>query len=122
MNDTAKLVERYLATWNITDAAERRAEIDAIWAEDARYVDPLADATGRDAIDATIAAVQQQFPGLVFTPGGEVDAHHNLARFTWNLGLEGGEAIVVGFDVAVLTEDGRIQTVHGFLDRVPAAL
>ncbi|OUC97577.1 nuclear transport factor 2 family protein [Streptosporangium minutum] len=122
MNDTAKLVERYLATWNITDAAERRAEIDAIWAEDARYVDPLADATGRDAIDATIAAVQQQFPGLVFTPGGEVDAHHNLARFTWNLGPEGGEAIVVGFDVAVLTEDGRIQTVHGFLDQVPAAL
>ncbi|MFC7645190.1 hypothetical protein ACFQX6_34520 [Streptosporangium lutulentum] len=73
-------------------------------------------------IDATIGAVQQQFPGLVFTLGGDVDAHHNLARFTWNLGPEGGEAIVVGFDVAVLTEDGRIQTVHGFLDRVPAAL
>ncbi|MET8385301.1 nuclear transport factor 2 family protein [Streptosporangium canum] len=122
MNDTAKLVERYLATWNITDTAERRAEIDAIWAEDARYVDPLVDATGRDAIDATIAAVQQQFPDLVFTPGGDVDAHHDLARFTWNLGPEGGEAIVVGFDVAVLTEDGRIRTVHGFLDQVPAGL
>ncbi|MDP9846686.1 nuclear transport factor 2 family protein [Streptosporangium lutulentum] len=122
MNEITKLVERYLATWNITDAAERRAEIEAVWAEDARYVDPLADVAGRDMIDATIGAVQQQFPGLVFTLGGDVDAHHNLARFTWNLGPEGGEAIVVGFDVAVLTEDGRIQTVHGFLDRVPAAL
>jgi hypothetical protein len=49
-----------------------------------------------------------------------VDAHHNLARFTWNLGPEGGEPIVVGFDVAVLTEEGRISQVHGFLDKVPA--
>ncbi|MFC7645189.1 hypothetical protein ACFQX6_34515 [Streptosporangium lutulentum] len=40
MNEITKLVERYLATWNITDAAERRAEIEAVWAEDARYVDP----------------------------------------------------------------------------------
>ncbi|MEV8633384.1 nuclear transport factor 2 family protein [Streptosporangium sp. NPDC051023] len=119
MSDTVKLVERYIAAWNITDAAERRAEIDAVWTEDARYVDPLVDVTGRDAIDATIAAVQQQFPGLVFTPGDDVDAHHDVARFTWNLGPEGGEPIVVGFDVAVLTEDGRIRTVHGFLDRVP---
>ncbi|MBB4914047.1 nuclear transport factor 2 family protein [Streptosporangium saharense] len=120
MTDATKLVERYLAIWNITDDAERRAEIDAVWTEDARYVDPLVDVTGRDAIDATIAAVQQQFPGLVFTPGDDVDAHHDLARFTWKLGLEGGEAIVVGFDVATLTEDGRISTVHGFLDQVPA--
>jgi hypothetical protein len=27
---------------------------------DARYIDPLAEAEGRDAIEATIAAVQQQ--------------------------------------------------------------
>jgi hypothetical protein len=26
----------------------------------------------------------------------------------------------VGFDVAVLADDGRIQDVHGFLDRVPS--
>ncbi|GAB2463187.1 nuclear transport factor 2 family protein [Streptosporangium sandarakinum] len=120
MNDVAKLVERYLATWNMTDAAERRAEIDTIWAEEARYVDPLADVTGRDAIDAVITAVQGQFPGMVFTLAGDVDAHHDVARFTWHLGPEGGEAIVIGFDVAVLTEDGRIREVHGFLDRVPA--
>ncbi|MEU6738778.1 hypothetical protein [Streptosporangium sandarakinum] len=50
----------------------------------------------------------------------DVDAHHDVARFTWHLGPEGGEAIVVGFDVAVLTGDGRIREVHGFLDRVPA--
>jgi hypothetical protein len=30
------------------------------------YIDPLAVAEGRDAIAATIAPVQQQFPGFMF--------------------------------------------------------
>ena len=38
----------------------------------------------------------------------------------WELGPAGAEAIVVGFDVAVLAEDGRMEAVHGFLDKVPA--
>ncbi|SDK61753.1 hypothetical protein [Nonomuraea jiangxiensis] len=49
-----------------------------------------------------------------------MDAHHDLARFTWELGPAGGEALVAGFDVAVLTEDGRVSKIHGFLDKVPA--
>ncbi len=28
---------------------------------------------------------------------------------------------MVGFDVAVVNEDGQIRSVHGFLDKVPAA-
>jgi hypothetical protein len=49
-----------------------------------------------------------------------VDAHHQQARFTWGLGPEGAEPVVIGFDVAVTGEDGRITSVHGFLDKVPA--
>jgi hypothetical protein len=117
MND---LIERYLACWNETEPAARRKLIDDLWAEDASYIDPMAQAHGRDAIDATIAAVQGQFPGLVFTPVGSVDAHHRQARFTWGLGPEGVEPIVVGFDVAVADGDGRLTTVLGFLDKVPS--
>ena len=76
----------------------------------------MAVAAGRDQIDATIAAVQGQFPGLVFTLAGPVDAHHDIARFSWHLGDE----LVVGFDVLVLDADGRIANVYGFLDKVPA--
>ncbi|MCZ4123377.1 nuclear transport factor 2 family protein [Streptomyces sp. H39-S7] len=121
MSDTHYIIERYLATWNETDPAARRAAIDELWADDANYTDPLVVAEGRDAIDATIGAVQAQFPGLVFTLGGPVDAHHGIARFTWELGPAGGESLVIGFDVAVLTEDGRLRSVLGFLDKVPAA-
>src|SRR3954470_5714400 len=89
--------------------------------KDARYVDPLAVADGREAIASMIGAVQQQFPGLRFRLAGPVDGHHNQARFGWELGPAGGEAPIVGFDVAVTDDDGRISTVLGFLDKVPSA-
>jgi hypothetical protein len=113
------VITRYLDCWNETDPAARRKLIEAAWAADARYTDPLGEAYGRDAIDATIAAVQEQFPGLVFSLAGPVDAHHRQARFSWGLGPEGAEPLVVGFDVAVTDEDSKIVSVFGFLDKVP---
>ena len=114
------LLENYLACWNETDAATRRALLETHWAADATYTDPLADVAGHDALDATIAAVQAQFPGWVFAPAGPVDAHHQQARFTWTLGPAGEDAPIAGFDVVVTDADGRIKTVLGFLDRVPS--
>ena len=115
-----EIVEKYLAAWNETDPAKRRALVDEVWAQDGSYTDPLADVRGRAEIDGLIGAVQQQFPGFVFTLGGAVDAHHDQARFTWNLGPAGAaEAPVVGFDVAVLDGAGQIGSVYGFLDKVP---
>lgn len=114
------LIERYLSCWNETDPAARRALLEQHWNEHASYVDPLAEARGLAAVDATIAAVQAQFPGFVFTPAGPVDAHHRQARFTWNLGPSAVEPPIVGFDVVVLDEDDRIESVFGFLDKVPS--
>jgi hypothetical protein len=120
MNNTNTVIDQYIQSWNETDAEARRALLARLWTEDGSYVDPLVVAEGLDAIDATIAGAQQQFAGLEFRLVPGVDAHHNLARFSWELGPAGGEAIVVGFDVAVLAEDGRLRAVHGFLDKVPA--
>ena len=113
-----KVIERYIESWNETDPSLRRTLVDEVWAEHGRYTDPLAVADGRAAIDATIAAVQGQFPGLRFGLG-PVEAHHDIARFTWTLGADDAEPLVVGFDVAVLTDDGRIAAIHGFLDKIP---
>ncbi|SFO56202.1 SnoaL-like domain-containing protein [Geodermatophilus obscurus] len=120
MTATTDLADRYLAAWNATDPAGRRALVAEVFAEDVTYTDPLADVAGRDALDATIAAVQARFPGWVFRLAGPADAHHDQVRFTWHLGPEGADAPVAGSDVAVTDGDGRIRTVLGFLDRVPA--
>jgi hypothetical protein len=121
--DSTTLVDRYLAAWNATDPAARREAIAAVFAPDARYVDPLADVSGHDGLDALIAGAQAQFAGLRFTPGEVLDAHHDVVRFTWHLGPDGpddtAEPVVIGFDVAEIADDGRLRRVHGFLDRVP---
>jgi hypothetical protein len=122
MSDFDTIVQRYLAAWNETDPARRRAAVEDVFAADVRYVDPLAAVEGHAALDGLIGAVQGQFPGLVFTAGGPVDAHHEQARFTWHLGPAGEDPVVVGFDVAELGADGRIRTVLGFIDQAPAAL
>jgi SnoaL-like domain len=120
MTDVNTVIDRYIDMWNETDSSRRRDLIAQAWTDDASYIDPLVVAEGPDAIDATVAAVQTQFPGFAFRLAGPVDAHHNLARFTWELAPKGAdEAVVVGFDVAVLSDDGRLRDVHGFLDKVP---
>ena len=121
MNQYQDVANRYIASWNETDPAARRATLEGLWANDGRYTDPLADVQGIDDIDATIAAVQGQFPTFSFRLVGPVDGHGSQCRFAWELGPDGADAPVAGFDVAVLTPDGKVQAVLGFLDRVPAA-
>lgn len=119
MNATQILIERYLKSWNETDPLRRRVLIEEIYAEHAVYTDPMVQARGWEALDATIATVQSMFPGHVFQLAGPVDAHHDMARFHWHLLAPGAdEPLVIGFDVAQL-DDGRIRQVLGFLDKVP---
>jgi hypothetical protein len=119
MTDFQNIAERYISTWNERDAAARRRALAELWAEDGTYVDPLAVAEGRDAIDATIGAVQEQFAGFTFALDGPVDAHHDQARFRWTLSQPGAEPLVIGFDVAVADGNGKLRSVLGFLDKVP---
>jgi ketosteroid isomerase-like protein len=115
-----EIVERYLAAWNETDPAARAEAVAGLWTEDAAYTDPLAAVEGHEGIAAVIEGAQGMFPGLVFSAGTVFEAHHDIARFTWHLGPEGGEPVAIGFDVVQLAEDGRIQRVLGFLDKVPS--
>jgi hypothetical protein len=121
VTDLTELVDRYLAVWNEADPQARRRAIGELWTAGGGYTDPLAAVEGPAAIDGLVSAARAQFPGYVFRLGGTVDAHHNTARFSWHLVPEaGGEPLVIGFDVAVATDDGRLDRVYGFLDKVPA--
>jgi hypothetical protein len=122
MADFAEITRSYLATWNETDATRRAKLVSEVFAPDATYIDPMAEATGHDAVNGLVEAVQQQFTGLVFSAGGPVDGHHGIARFTWHLGPAGAaEPLVIGFDVISVDAAGRITSVLGFLDKVPQA-
>ena len=120
MSDLNELVKRYLESWNEADGDARRRAIAEIWTEDAVYTDPMASVQGHEGINAVIEGAQGMFPGHVIRLLNTVDAHHNIARFSWEMVPQaGGESIVVGFDVAVTGDDGRLRAVYGFLDKVP---
>ena len=104
------LVTRYIETWNEPAADARRAAVAELWTEDGTYTDPLAAVSGHDGIAGLIGAVQAQFPGYVIRLADDgVDAHHDIGRFRWELvPAAGGEPVVMGFDVAVATADGRL--------------
>ena len=114
-------VARYFEAWNAPGEEAVAKAVAAAWAADGSYTDPLADVSGHEGIAAVITAAHAQFPGFAFRPVGTVDGHHDTARFAWELVSEAdGSAPVAGFDVITLDADGRIRTVLGFLDRVPA--
>jgi hypothetical protein len=120
-NDTlVELVDRYFAVWNETDTEARRNLIAWTYTEDARYVDPVLQGEGRHGIDAMVKAVHEKFPGQTFKRTSDVDAHHDRARFSWELGPDCGPALVKGIDFATLSADGRLHSVTGFFTQAPA--
>ncbi|MEU3830254.1 nuclear transport factor 2 family protein [Streptomyces sp. SID486] len=122
MSIYAAAVTRYLEAWNATDADVLAKAVAGAWTEDGTYTDPLVDVRGHEQIAAVIQGAHEQFPGFEFRLAGDVDGNHHIARFSWELvSTADGSAPVAGSDVVTLTEDGRITSVLGFLDRVPGA-
>ena len=113
-------IEAYVATWNETDPARRRAGIARAWAEAGRYRDPLMASDGHAALDQMLAGVQARFPGFVLRRTSKVDSHNGSARFAWSLGPDAGPAVVEGVDFCALAPDGRLAEVVGFIDRAPS--
>jgi hypothetical protein len=121
MTTTTELVDSYIDMWNETDAGRRRALIARIWTQDARYADPTLKSEGRAGIDAMVQGVQERFPGFRFRRAGAIDEHNGSLRFVWELGPEGGAAVVKGIDIGVLSPERQLQSITGFFDQVPQA-
>jgi hypothetical protein len=119
MTDATKLVDRYIAMWNASDAVDRRDLVAGAWTERGHYIDPLMEGRGHAGIDAMVAGVQERFPGHRFTRTSAVDTHNDRVRFGWELAAEGQPALVAGVDFGVLAADGRLESITGFIDKMP---
>lgn len=121
------VVAAYVATWNETDPARRRAGLAAAWTETGIYRDPVMASYGPAGIDAMLAGVQAKFPGFVLKRTSKVDAHGGASgssgglylRFTWSLGPADGPSVVECVDFCTLAPDGRLASVVGFIDKMP---
>ncbi|MBC9880621.1 nuclear transport factor 2 family protein [Bradyrhizobium sp. INPA01-394B] len=119
MTDHVTIARRYIDLWNERAPGRRRELLTEFWTADASYVDPLMKGDSPDGIDALISGVQQRFPDFRFSLIGESNGYGEHLRFQWGLGPEGVDSPIKGTDFAVL-QDGRIRSITGFLDQVPA--
>jgi hypothetical protein len=116
--DAAEAVNTYGATWNEPDEQKRRALLDRAWSDDGVYMDPTAQADGRDALLAHIGGFQAMMPGHTIEMTSDVDAHGNVFRFAWNM-RNGNETVLEGMDYGELADDGRIRRIVGFFGPFP---
>ena len=116
---TAAAVDNYLAAYGEAEPARRKDLIAASFADDAHIADPPLEAAGHDGIDDMFAAVQQQFPGHTFRRVSAVDAHHQSARYEWELVAGDGTISVAGTDFVRFGPDGKLVDVVGFFGPTP---
>jgi len=120
-SDITSLIDRYCAVWNEPDEGRRKALLEAVWAEGARYTDPRADTVGADELLAHIATIRASRPGAKIARTTAVDHHHDVARFGWRVIEADGTPLPEGIDFVELTSDGkRIERIIGFFGPMTA--
>ena len=119
MTDLTAIARNYVAAWNEADAARRTDLLDAAFTQDVSYRDPIMQGDGHSGMTQLIEGVQQRFPGFRFSLRGTPDGFGDYIRFSWNLGPEGLDPVIEGTDIGVI-ENGRLKSITGFLDKVPA--
>jgi hypothetical protein len=119
MSNIESVVETYVASWNETDPAKRKSALAASCAATASYRDPVMVSDGQAGLDAMLAGVQAKFPGFVLKRISKVDSHNGAVRFAWSLGPATGPSVVEGVDFAILSADGKLASIVGFIDKMP---
>lgn len=133
--DPQQLADRYMAQWNVRDAAERRTIIERLWAEDGTHIlqppaemrktaaelgfdYPTLEAQGFDAIETRVARSYERFvekQGFTFRPRPGAVRLHGVVRIGWEtVSTATGEAVGGGSDILVLDDNGRIRTDYMF--------
>lgn len=132
--DPQRLADRYIAQWNVRDAAERRAAVEGLWAEDGTHVlhppaemrrtaaelgfdHPTLQARGHDAIEIRVARSYERFveeQGLVFRARPGATRLDGVVRIGWEVVSGTGDVVGGGSDMLVLDDDGRIKADYMF--------
>jgi SnoaL-like protein len=98
----------------------RRAELVAkTFTADGELIDPPIDGRGHAGITEMMGAVLDHYPDHRFRRTTGIDAHHNVARYGWELVDTTGAVALTGTDVAEFDDDGAISRVLGFLGDLP---
>jgi hypothetical protein len=114
------VVEQYGAAWNEEEAEARHKLLDAAWADDGVYCDPMANLSGRDELSAHIGGFRSMMAGARLELTSGVDEHDGFLRFAWKVVGADGNDVMEGVDFGEVGPDGRIKRIVGFFGPPPA--
>lgn len=121
MNTTA-IIDHYCQAWSNPDANVRTQLLASVWAADATYTDPTVHCEGADALLAHIAKIQMSRPGARVVRVTDLDEHHGVARFGFQVIGADGAILREGIDIAFLASDRqRIDRIVGFFGALAGA-
>jgi hypothetical protein len=120
-----ELATRYVGIWNETDAARRRASVEALWAPDGQhFVRTLAmlgwDELERRVTDAHNKNVRDK--GYLFRLSGDPQTLPGALLLHWDMVRAGHEMLeAYGCNFMLLAPDGRIAADYQFVLPTPRA-
>ena len=114
METTLNTIDTYIAALNETDPERRARLVEESWNPEGTYLDPMLEAAGHAAFNDMVATIHGAYPGHTFRRTTEIDGHHDLIRFGWELVGPDGSLTVAGIDVGELDADGKIKAIAGF--------
>ena len=114
-------LQNYVKAWNEPDTEKRKALLKTTWTEGGTYTDPSAHVEGRDALVAHIEGFlsNPQFKGFSIVRASDIDLHHQVFRFEWEMKDPSGNTVTAGIDYGEFNEDGAITKIVGFFGPFP---
>lgn len=109
----ADAIDRFFAAWNETDAAARRAGLEAIADRHVEFRDAFAAIRGVAELDEHIAALHMHMPGVRLERVSAVRHAQGAVLVDW-AAARGGETTARGTNVFEFTPAGRVGCVFGF--------
>jgi hypothetical protein len=116
MPSRQETLEAYVGAWNTTDEAECRRLLERSWADTATYTDPTVHIQGRDGLVAHCCGLARRREDARVVITGDVDGHHQVARFTWAVVRGDGSRLRAGIDFAEFGPEGELTRIVGFFD------
>lgn len=113
MSEHMENLDKMMAIWNTTDAAEIERLTSEALEHNVHFVDPNHNIMGRDAFIKMVHQVQSEIPGSIYSRASDVDIQNNFCRYHWAIHKD-DKLLIEGFDVTEINDAGKVVQVIGF--------
>jgi hypothetical protein len=115
---TALMHANLFEVFNESDDERRAAAIARTYTADVEWHDDEGVEIGRDALREKAIALRGTLGGMEFAAAGPVHQTRGFGYLGWHLAPQGGEAVISGFDVALI-KDGLIDALYSVVLKTP---